>query len=207
MIELGLKPQFTINVPPRQLQEGYLVYFTKAWPTQLTHVSGKVFRVDVVNQVPYDLSYIIPASDYKEVDLSNGDDGEKLYPTKATTLYEVFMGLKTGNYLAQIQIPSSQYLSYLEYTGMTPVLTDSSKRYIGARKPSDSPYSDPRIKMYFVKDLAPLILRLYVLPGVDYEKVVLGLHINKCQLREIKEPSDEEMLKAKVIRYYEEERW
>lgn len=211
MIDQIEKPQFTILVPPKLLQEGYMVYFTDVWPSTLTAIRNKYFRIDVTNQVPYDLSYIIPTGDYKDVDLSNESDGEKLYPTGEKTLYEVTMGFKTGNFLAHLYIPQSKALSYLEYSGMTPDVTNSTKRYIGARKPEDSPYEDHRIKMYFVKDLSPLIMRLYCLPGVDYEKVVVGLMVNKCRLREVSVEqgtmTNEDKVKAKVIRYYDEQRW
>lgn len=207
MIEQTTKPQFTILIPPKLLQEGYLVHFTDVWPSTLTHIKGKYFRIDVCNQVPYDLNYIIPTGDYKDVDLSNQSGGEKVYPTNERTLYEVTLGFKPGNFLAYFDIPSGKDVSYLEYSAMYPDHTDSTKRYIGARKPEDSPYEDHRIKFYLVKDLAPLIMRLYTLPGVDYEKIVCGLMINKCKLRELTNPSDDEKLKAKVIRYYDELRW
>lgn len=207
MIEEITKPQFTILIPPKLLQEGYMVYFDEVWPSTLSHIRNKVFRIDVVNQVPYDLNYIIPTGDYKDVDLSNQSGGEKLYPTSEITLYEVSMGFKPGNFLAQLYIPQSKAIRYLEYSTMQPDVSDSTKRYIGALKPEDSPYEDHRIKFYFVKNLAPLIMRLYVLPGVDYEKIVAGLMINKCKLRHITEPSNEEKNKAKVIRYYDELRW
>jgi len=90
---------------------------------------------------------------------------------------------------------------------MYPDLTDAKKKYLGARQPKDSPYNDPRIKLYLVKDLAPLIMRLYVLGGVDYEKCVIGLTVNKCQMREIDAPTEDQLLKAKVIRYYDYLRW
>ncbi|KKL12967.1 hypothetical protein LCGC14_2530500, partial [marine sediment metagenome] len=90
---------------------------------------------------------------------------------------------------------------------MYPDLTDTKKKYLGARQPKDSPYDDPRIKLYFVKDLAPLIMRLFVLGGVDYEKIVAGLMVNKCLMREITAPTEDQRLKAKVIRYYDYLRW
>ncbi|KKK52929.1 hypothetical protein LCGC14_3099960 [marine sediment metagenome] len=50
-------------------------------------------------------------------------------------------------------------------------------------------------------------MRLYVLAGVDYEKCGLDFIINKCQLRELETPTEDQKLKAKVIRYYDELRW
>jgi len=50
-------------------------------------------------------------------------------------------------------------------------------------------------------------MRLFVLPGVDFEKIVTGLTVNKCQMREITLPTEDQKLKAKVIRYYDYLRW
>ena len=208
MLELVPKPQFTVVVPPKLLQEGFLVSFTDGWPSTITHVRGKTFRIDVVNQVPYSRGYIIPTGDYRDVDLSNGTGSfqEKLYPTNTKSLFEVSLGLRPGNYVVHFYIPADRHVHGLEYAGMTPDVSSATLVYLGARKPEDSPSEDPRNKFNLVKDLAPLILRLYVLPGVDYEKVVLDMTISKCQLNEI-QPTEQQKAKAKVIRYYEELRW
>lgn len=209
MLELTPRPQFTVVVPPKLLQEGYLVNFTKAWPSTLTHVADKTFRIEAVNQVPYPRGYIIPVGDYRDVDLSNGSGTfqEKIYPTRDSSLFEVALGLRPGNYLVQFLIPADRYFSGLEYTGMTPLETDPDLVYIGARKPEDSPPEDTRIKFYLVKNMEPLILRVFVLPGVptsDFEKCVLEFTVNKCDLREITQPTDEQLGKAKILRYVTE---
>ena len=89
---------------------------------------------------------------------------------------------------------------------MVPNVTSATLRYLGARKPEDSPYDDKRIFMYSVKDLEPLILRLLVDNGVAWEKMVLGLVVNKCYLKQIT-PTAEQLAKAKKIDYYTELRW
>ncbi|GAH96576.1 unnamed protein product, partial [marine sediment metagenome] len=103
--------------------------------------------------------------------------------------------------------PAGKSVHGLEYAQMYPDLTNVKRKYLGARQPKDSPYEDPRIKLYLVKDLAPLIMRLFVLPGVAFEKIVVGLTINKCQMRELEAPTEDQVLKAKVIRYYDYLRW
>ncbi|MBA7694879.1 hypothetical protein ES703_103494 [subsurface metagenome] len=130
-----------------------------------------------------------------------------MYPTKQDTLFEVLLGFKLGNFLSHWYIPAGKSVHNLEYAGMYPDITDNKLKYLGARQPKDSPYGDPRIKLYFVKDLAPLIMRLFVLPGVDFEKIVAGFVINKCLMREIEAPTDDQKLKSKVIRYYDYLRW
>jgi len=119
----------------------------------------------------------------------------------------VLLGFKPGNFLSHWYIPAGKSVHNLEYAQMYPDLTNAKRKYLGARQPKDSPYEDPKIKLYFVKDLAPMIMRLFVLPGVDYEKVVTGLTINKCQMRELDLPTEADRLKAKVIRYYDYLRW
>ena len=212
MLELVPKPQFTVVVPPKLLQEGYLVHFPEGWPSTLTHVVGKTFRIDAVNQVPYRLSggHIIPSGDYRDVALSNGSGTfqESIYPESVKSLFEVSVGLSPGNYVVHIYVPASRSIHGLEFGGMTaPDVGSTTLVYLGARLPADSPIEDPRIKFYLVKDLEPIVLRVYVLPGVDYEKVVLSATINKCLLREIPQPTEDDLRKAKVIKYYESLRW
>ncbi|MBA7715857.1 hypothetical protein ES703_124915 [subsurface metagenome] len=209
MLELVPKPQFSVVIPPKTLQEGYLVHFASDWPSTHNAIREKTFRLDAVNQVPYDLPYIIPTGDYRDVDFANGSGTfkENIYPENQNSLFEVLIGLKPGNYLTHWYIPAGRSVHQLEYAQMYPDLADTKKKYLGARQPKDSPYDDPRIKLYLVKDLAPLIMRLFVLGGVDFEKCVIGLTINKCKLREIDAPTEDQLLKAKVIRYYDYLRW
>jgi len=209
MLELVPKPQFSVVIPPKTLQEGYLVTFSSDWPSTHEAIREKTFRIDAVNQVPYDLSYIIPTGDFRDVDFANGSGTfkENLYPENQNTLFEVLLGFKPGNFLSHWYIPAGKSVHNLEYAQMYPDITNAKRKYLGARAPKDSPYEDPRIKLYFVKDLAPMIMRLFVLPGVDYEKVVTGLTINKCLMRELELPTEGDRLKAKVIRYYDYLRW
>jgi len=213
MLELQPKPQFSVVVPPKLLQEGYLVTFSSDWPSTHNAIREKTFRIDVCNQVPFDRSFILPTGAagtiYRDVDFSNGSGTfqESIYPENQSSLFEVLLGFKPGNFLSHWYIPASKSVHQLEYAGMYPDITDNTKKYLGARQPKDSPYDDPRIKLYLVKDLAPLIMRLYVLPGVDYEKIVCGLTVNKCLMRIIEAPTDDQLLKAKVIRYYDYLRW
>jgi len=209
MLELVPKPQFSVVIPPKTLQEGYLVTFSSDWPSTHVAIREKTFRIDAVNQVPYDLSYIIPTGDFRDVDFANGSGTfkENIYPENQNSLFEVLLGFKPGNFVSHWYIPAGKSVHNLEYAQMYPDLTNAKRKYLGARQPKDSPYDDPRIKLYFVKDLAPMIMRLYVLPGVDFEKVVTGLTVNKCQMREITIPTEDQKLKAKVIRYYDYLRW
>lgn len=208
MLELQPKPQFSIAIPPKLLQEGYLVHFPTTWPSTYQRVTGKTFRIDAAVQVPYDLSYKIPTGDYRDVDFSNGSGTfqENVYPENAISLFEVAIGFKPGHFISEWFIPAGKTVHRLEYAQMDPDITNAKRLFLGAFTDKDSPYDDPRIKAYFVKDFTPLIMRLYVKAGVAFEKVVVGLIVNKCKLREI-EPSTQDQLKAKVIRYYDELRW
>jgi len=208
LLELRPMPEATVTPGvPKLLQERHFVRFTDEWPNQLDHVKGKLFQIEKTNQVPYDLSYIIPTADYIDVDISNSAAGEKIYPENVKTLYETLIGFKPGNYLVHFYIPAGEYMNRLEQTGMVPDVSSTTRKYLGARKPEDSPYDDKRIFSYSVKDLEPLILRTYVDTGIDYEKVVIGLLVNKCYLKQIPSPTTEQMRLAKVIQYYTELRW
>ena len=207
MLEFKPQPLATVSPPvPKTLQEGFFVRFTDQWPLTLPHVKGKPFQVEKTNQVPYDLSYIIPANDYRDVDLSNAAGGENIYPENTKTLYQILLGFKPGNYLVHFYIPAGEYANRLEQAGMVPNVTHATHRYLGARKPEDSPYDDKRIFIYSVKDLEPLILRVFVDDGVDFEKCILSLLVNKCYLKQIT-PTAEQFAKALKIQYYSELRW
>ena len=207
MLQLKPQPLATVSPPvPKLLQEGFFVRFTDQWPLTLPHVKGKTFQVEKTNQVPYDLSYIIPANDYRDVDLSNAAGGENIYPENTKTLYQILLGFKLGNFLVHFYIPAGEYVHRLEQAGMVPNVASATLRYLGARKPEDSPYDDKRIFIYTVKDLEPLLARVFVDNGVDFEKCILGLVVNKCYLKEIT-PTAEQLAKALVIKYYTEIRW
>ncbi len=211
MLELQMKPQFSVVIPPKLLQEGYLVSFPTTWPSTYKNVSGKTFRIDASVPTPYDLAYKIPSGDFRDVDFSNGNGTfqESIYPENQISLFEVALGFKPGNFIAQFQIPAAKNIHRLEYAQMEPDITNAKRLFLGSFQAKDSPYEDPTIKMYFVKDFTPLIMRLYVLAGIDYEKIVCGLTINRLKMRELTadELTPDNIKKAKVLRYYDELRW
>ena len=209
MLEFTPLPQFTVVVPPKLLQEGYLVSFTNAWPSTLSAVRGKTFQINRTNQVPHSLRFIIPTGDFRDVDLSNGsaDAQESLYPVVNSNLYEVSLGLSPGAYVVHFLIPATRFIHELGFAGQSPNVNSATLVYLGARRPQDSPIEDPRIKFYLVNDLTPLILRVFTLPGVDFEKIIMELTINKLDLVEIENPTDDQLVKSKVIRYFEELRF
>jgi len=207
MLELKPQPLATVSPPvPKLLQEGFYVRFTDQWPLTLPHVKGKFFQIEKTNQVPYDITRIIPGGNYCDVDMSNAAGGENIYPENTKTLYQTLIGFKPGNYLVHFYIPAGEFVHRLEQAGMVPNVASATLRYLGARKPEDSPYDDKRVFTYSVKDLEPLILRLLVDNGVAFEKMVLGLTVNKCYLKEIS-PTADQLARALKIPYYTELRW
>ncbi|MDD4986711.1 MAG: hypothetical protein PHQ43_13200, partial [Dehalococcoidales bacterium] len=126
MLELRTPPLATVSPGvPKTLQEGYYVRFSDAWPETL-NVKGQTFRIERTNQVPYDLSYILPVSDFRDVDLSNSvGGGEGIYPEQSNTLYEIEIGFKPGNYLAHFYLPAGEFVSRLEQANMTPDVTSA----------------------------------------------------------------------------------
>jgi len=222
MIELKPAPQaFVSPGVPALLQPGYYVRFSDSWPATLNHVTfqdaggntrGKFFQVKYTNQVNYDLSYKIPANDFRDVDFSNvvSANNENLYPHNPKTLYETLIGFKDANMLAIFYIPTGEPISRLEQPSMIPPVAlpfSATLRYLGAKKPADSPYEDKRIYFYSVYQMEALIMRLFVDNGVDYDKCVVGLVVNKCSLEQIANPNKEQLDKAKLVPYYTDERW
>jgi hypothetical protein len=56
--------------------------------------------------------------------------------------------------------------------------------YLGEYEPDDSPSSDPTIKLWAINQMQAWILKTYVRPGCDYEKVVFNFKIAKHTLSE-----------------------
>jgi len=181
------------------------IKFTDAW--QLGDVSDKLFNIKVSNQVTYVIHEIIPVNDEILIDLSNGTATSKnLYPTAVNWLYEINIGFRPGNYMVYVQVPVGTYMDRLHEASMRPNVGNVTMRYLGAFKPEDSPSGDKRLFIYAVRDLEPIILETYVDSGSDFEKVVMDIVVNKCELEEIVNPTQDQLRKALEISYYTEQR-
>lgn len=193
-----IKPAVKVVLPDWWLK------FSNAFPDDLAHVKGKTMRVVGEQQVNYELSWIIREGCYKDVNLSNEDAGEKLYPDDGSHIYEMLIGFKPGNYLCHVYFPADYPIYRLDYPDMSPLITSATKKYLGAIKPSDSPVDNPIFKLYLVYKLKPIILRLCADDGVDYEKISLKLTVNRCLLQQGVPPPD---IKPKPIQYLDEIKW
>jgi hypothetical protein len=223
MISLKPTPMATVTPGvPALLQDGYYVKFSDYWPAALQQITypdntsptgtrGKFFQIAVTNAVPYQLSYKIPSNDYRDVDFSNVNSAfnENLYPQSNKTLYETVVGFKKANFLAQLFIPAGEYVKRLEQASMVPNVTSPTLRYLGSLRYKDSPYQDPQFYFYSVFNMEPFIMRLFVDDGVDYDKIVLGLTVNKCYLNEIppQNVTTDMMNKSFKLNYYSQLRW
>ncbi|GAJ03045.1 unnamed protein product, partial [marine sediment metagenome] len=172
------------------------LYFTEAWPDPHKWAKNKYWEIKETAPVSYDKGYILPGDDLvtagistKNLDLSNATNGLKLYPESEGVAYEILIGLKPGNYQIGLYIPGvNDYLLALGDTSMYPDLTDDERKYLAAITPEDSPYANPLLKLWFIKDMAAWILKLYVLEGVEFEKCILGFRVAKHRLAEISKP-------------------
>lgn len=195
----------TTEVRPEDLllQKGAWVYFSPLWPDTWKWAKGKVFEVsEEPIIVPYAASYILPGEDYKDLDLSNSTAGLKLYPENEGVLYQCAVGFKPGDYITHIYVPKEKYVYHLGEATMYPDVTDATKLYLGAKRPSDSPAGAPSLFLYFIKDSPAFYLRPYVLKDLTYEKVTIEFNINKCKLEEIESPTPDMIKKARLVAYY-----
>ena len=206
MIELRPTETYAgVQPRPRILLTDHWIQFSNKFPDDLSHVKGKSARIARQQQVTYEVSYTLKEACYLDIDLSNEEgSGLRLYPNVDTTLYEMLIGFKLGNYLSHVYFPSDYPIYQLDYPGMTPLISDSAKKYLGAVKPTDSPMDNPIFKMYLVRKLKPVILRLYADDGVAYEKVTLQLLINRCVMDFQPVPSN---VQPKYIPYLDEIKW
>lgn len=188
---------------PKVLLPGHNIQFSNQFPDGLDHVKGKTFRITKTAQVRYELSWILPALNYKDINLSNENAGEKLYPEAKDEVYETLIGFKPGNYFTLIYFPAEQPIYRLGYYTMTPLISSASLKYLGAIKPEDSPVNNPTLKIYTVNKLDPFIFRIFVDNGVDYEKMTWEICVNKCKLEKVAAPVEP----VKYIPYIGELKW
>lgn len=209
MIEVRPTETFAgVQPRPKILLPTWWVKFSGNFPDSLKHVQGKFFTIEQQEQVRYPITKVIKEDCYIDLNLSNEDTGEKLYPDVATHLYEMLIGFEEGHYICQVYFPANYPIYALDYPGMTPLITNDTYKYLGAIKPEDSPIKNPIFKLYTIYDMSPVILRLYVDDGVDYEKVSLEFMINRCVMKE--QPSlapGVDPKKVKLIQYLDEIKW
>lgn len=189
---------------PRILLPNYWVKFSPNFPDFLDHVKGKTMQVVLQTQVTYEVSRKIKEACYIDLNLSNEDTGLKLYPDAANNVYEMLIGLKPGNYYIIPYYPANDPIYRLDYSTMLPLVADSSMKYLGTIKPSDSPVDNPTFKLYLVFELKPIILRIVADDGVDYEKATLEITVNRCQMKEGTPPDN---VVPKPIPYIDELKW
>ncbi|MBA7568758.1 hypothetical protein ES708_10492 [subsurface metagenome] len=140
MIEVRPTEVFAgVQPRPKILLVNHWVKFSNNFPDSLDHIKGKSARILKQQQVSYELSWIIKEDCYKDINLSNEDSGEKLYPDVADNLYEVLIGFKPGNYLCHVYFPADYPLYRLDYPDMSPLISSDTYKYLGAIKPSDFP--------------------------------------------------------------------
>jgi hypothetical protein len=202
MIELRpYQTFFDVYPHPRILLPNHWVRFSDKFPDALKHVKGKTFKIVKQAQVTFPRSWIIKESCYKDINLSNEDTGEKIYPDGGDILYEMLIGLKPGQYSIIPYFPADQPIYRLDYPTMTPLVSNTLLKYLGNIWPSDSPPENPVFKLYLVYQLKPVILRIVVEDGIDYEKCTLWFTINRCKIQEGIPPQN---IEPKPIYYLDE---
>ncbi len=189
----GSTPRF-INMAEKlhgQAPKPNHIYFTEKWPGGMGWVSDKYFEITETKPlVSFVKSYILPVSDYKNLDLSNATSGLNLYPETTNRVHEILVGFKAGNYVVQIDVPNGTPLTRLPESSMIPSLTDASLKYLNAKNPEESPAYASGLKFWAVKDMDAIVLRPVIPTGVDYEKVTITFTIAKHVLTEIPPKQD-----------------
>ena len=199
MIEL--RPVEVPTTRPKILLYDQWVRFSDKFPSGLSHVKGKYMKVAKQVQVTYPLTRIIKENCYIDIDLSNEDGAERLFPDNDGNLYEILIGLRPGHWWVIPYFPADQPVYRLDYPTMSPLVSDAKLRYLGNIRPEDSPADDPLLRLYVVYKLKPVVLRMVVDAGVDYEKCSMMFDINRCHMEEGTPP---EGSRVKFIEYIDE---
>ncbi|MDO9333430.1 MAG: hypothetical protein Q7T57_02770 [Dehalococcoidales bacterium] len=202
MIELRpYQTFFDVYPHPRVLLPNYWVRFSDKFPAALDFVKGRTFRVDRQAQVTFKLAKRIKAGCYLDLNLSDEDTGEKLYPYAQDIFYEVLIGLTPGQWFIIPYFPADQPIYRLDYPTMTPLVSSGKLMYLGNITPEDSPPGNENFKLYLMYQLKPIILRLVVDNPVDYELCGLHFTVNRCRINEEAPPSG---VSPKPIYYLDE---
>jgi len=167
-----------------------------------------MFVVERTQQVVYEQTFILPAGDYTQLDLSSETTTSLgLYPTNPKTLYEILVGLKGGkDVLIYPQIPAGKYFARLEKSELFPNFAVEALRYLGIYDVETTPYDEPKLRLHTVKDLEPLIFILYN-DGSDYEKLIMKFTVNKCLMERVPEEEVEKITVYREIQHFEALRW
>ena len=191
---------------PERLKENSYVRFVGADFTDYVK-EGDTFKITRTQQVVYEQAFIIPSSDYTQLDLSSETTTSLgLYPTGLDTLYEVLIGFKGGkDILVYPQIPAGKYFARLEKPELFPNFAMTQLRYLGYYDVLTTPHDEPKLRIYTIKDLEPILFVVYN-DGPDYEKIIMKFFVNKCLMERVK-PEEVPMAEVREIIHYEALRW
>ena len=197
---------FSDKTPPLLL-DGHVVQFSEGFNTgEVARYGNKFFKIANPQQVKFERYYIIPDADYVDVTLNNSASGsENIYPYQLDELNEILIGIEADSTLMFPIMPSpDRYVQQLAYTGMVPSVSDTTKRHLGCLTEKDSPFDEMKFRVCFVKDEVPMVLRLYVDSGEAYEKIRLQFLVNRCTLKDLTAPTQEQKSRArKILRHTE----
>ena len=146
-----------LNESPALLQEGHIVKFSASWPEAY---ENKYFRAILTQQSEYEVQNIVSAgsSNTYDVDFGNNPTGGvnatymSLIPTRALSMYEILIGIK-GRPILYFRYNNS-FFNKLEQAQALPTPSDVRLKYLGFYSEFHSPYVDPRLRDYTVKDMS-----------------------------------------------------
>lgn len=194
---------------PSLLLDSHIVHFSKEYNRgETAKFAGNYYKITNPQQVSYDRNFILPRADFLDVDLHNASTGTiNLYPDSVDEIYEVLFGFE-GKAMIYPIIPSpDRHFQKLGYPSMIPNRADATLRYLGGYKENDTPYDEKKLRLTFVKDLDPMLLRIYIDAAADalfpHEKVIFGFLVNRCTIEKIV-PTPEERSKARNVLHYTE---
>jgi len=204
----------TFGEQPKLLLDGHIIHISSKFKSGNTaQFADKYYEILNPQQVSYDRWWILPTADYRNVDLSNGTGTwqESIMPYEVQEINEVLFGFSGKDTLVYPMVPSDRYFQKLSYTGMSPLTSSTTLRYLGCWKECDCYYDqeDPEntslnVRMMFLKDVEPLILRTYIDSAAAHEKVIFHFMINRCTIKQIVSPAPSDKSKAREILHWSE---
>jgi len=195
---------------PSLLKSDHVVHFSDGWRSDR---AMRFFKVRETSQLVYDVIRIVTPGNAGIQDLSFeapnqggvSDAYISMLPVNVKTLYEILVGFK-GIPMVYPRY-GNRYDLQLEVSQVLPTPTDTTYlAWMGYYDANQSPWFEPKVRVYTVKDQEPPHWYLFN-PYQDDEKIVIRNVMNKCLLEPLPNPSDSEKRVAREITYYTKTMW
>jgi hypothetical protein len=189
---------------PALLREGHYLHFLGPWDDNW---KNGYFQVVLCQQIDVERAWDIAKTQQYEVSFESPATGGfsanrlSLIPENGETVYEILMGIK-GLPIAYPRY-NNRYFLQLETTSCLPDPTDTNHRakWLGYFSQKTSPFGNPLLREYTIKDQSPPSLELFN-DFVGTEHIGLRFIVNRCRVKKVEALTEEQRRRAREIQHF-----